>query len=49
MAMMSVPPEDAFTWNRIAEPNAGRPTANINSSTGWLVMGAFMGMKRSKA
>ena len=39
IAMMSVPPLEAFRLNRIAEPNAGSRTAKHSSSSGWLVSG----------
>ena len=47
MAIISVPPPEAFILKRIAEPNEGSTIAKINSSTGSLVSGADMGKKYS--
>ena len=47
MAMMSVPPLEAPTWKRMAEPMAGRATAKMSSRNGWFVMGPLMGRTRS--
>ena len=46
---MSVPPEEAPRLNRIADPTAGSPTANISSSSGWDVIGPSIGQKISSS
>ncbi len=47
IAIISVPPLDAPTLNRIAEPNAGSTTAYTSSSTGWFVIGPSIGNSTS--
>ena len=49
IATISVPPEDAPTLNRIADPTAGSPTANISSTRGWDVIGASIGQTISSS
>ena len=48
MAAMSVPPEEAPMLNRMAEPKAGRMTANKSSSISWSVRGPARGQSTSK-